>query len=65
MADFYRATVKILRRHNCYMKRQAKGDHEYWYSPITGISFPVPSKLNNRYTANGILKQAGITDEKV
>ncbi len=63
MADFYRAVTRILRKHNCYMRRQAKGDHEYWYSPINGICFPIPSKLNNKHTANGILKQAGINEK--
>ena len=35
--------VRKLRKDNgCYLKRQGKGDHEIWFSPITGKTFPVP-----------------------
>jgi hypothetical protein len=60
MADYSPGVKRILREHNCYFARQGKGDHEIWYSPITKRSFPVDNKILSRYTANGILKQAGI-----
>mgnify|MGYP001000124610 CR=1 FL=1 len=33
---------KLLKDNGCYLKRQGKGDHEIWFSPITGKTFPVP-----------------------
>ena len=30
------------------------------YSPITGRSFPVDSRIKSRHTANEVLKQAGL-----
>jgi predicted RNA binding protein YcfA (HicA-like mRNA interferase family) len=42
------------------MPRQAKGSHEIWHSPINQARFAVSVTVNNRHTANGILKQAGI-----
>jgi predicted RNA binding protein YcfA (HicA-like mRNA interferase family) len=60
MADYAPEVKKILREHGCHFVRQGKGDHEFWYSPITNRSFPVDSKILSRHTANGVLKQAGI-----
>jgi hypothetical protein len=37
-----------------------KGDHEIWYSPITGIRFVVDQHIKSRHTANAVLKQAGL-----
>jgi hypothetical protein len=51
---------QILIKHGCTLVRKGKGDHEIWYSPITNRNFPVDNGTRNRYTANGILKQAGI-----
>jgi hypothetical protein len=31
-----------------------------WYSPISSRPFTVVDKVENRHTANGILKDAGI-----
>jgi hypothetical protein len=42
-----------------------KGDHEIWYSPINGRTFPVDQKVLSRSLANLILKQAGITEERI
>ena len=60
MADYSPEVKRILREYGCYFARQGKGDHEIWYSPITKRNFPVDSKILSRYTANGVLKQAGI-----
>jgi predicted RNA binding protein YcfA (HicA-like mRNA interferase family) len=60
MSDFSKDVKKILTEHGCSLFRQGKGDHEIWYSPITGIKFPIDSKIKSRHTANGILKQAGL-----
>lgn len=60
MTDFTPAVKDILRKYGCEFVREGKGDHEIWKSPITGNSFPIDSKIKSRYTANGILKQAGL-----
>lgn len=60
--DSYTSELKkLLRRHGCTFERQGKGDHEIWYSPITDIRFVVDSKIKSRYTANAVLKQAGLS----
>ena len=51
---------RILENAGCYFKRQGKGDHEIWYSPITETSFVVDGCMKSRHTANGVLKQAGL-----
>lgn len=50
----------MLRQAGCRFERQAKGDHELWYSPLTGTRFVVDSKIKSRHTANAVLKQAGL-----
>ena len=51
---------KLLLVHGCRFERQGKGDHEIWFSPITGRRFAVDSDIKSRHTANGVLKQAGL-----
>lgn len=51
---------KMLRDHGCYPVRSGKGDHEIWYSPASGLNFPVDNAIKSRHTANGVLKQAGL-----
>lgn len=55
-----RELKRILRDHGCTFVRHGKGDHEIWLSPITGLTFTVDAGTRNRFTARGILKQAGI-----
>lgn len=38
----------------------ARGDHEIWFSPITNLSFTVDAGTRKRFTAEAILKQAGM-----
>lgn len=64
MAGYTRQVKEVLRNHKCNFLRPGKGDHEVWYSPISRRSFPVDHVIRSRHTANGILKQAGITDFK-
>ncbi|MEB3217891.1 MAG: type II toxin-antitoxin system HicA family toxin [Nostocales cyanobacterium 94392] len=52
---------KILTDAGCYFERQGKGDHEVWYSPITERRFVVDGSIKSRHTANGVLKQAGLS----
>ncbi|HIJ84134.1 MAG TPA: type II toxin-antitoxin system HicA family toxin [Magnetococcales bacterium] len=51
---------KNLRQFGCRFSRQGNGDHEIWYSPISGVHFVVDNKIISRHTANGVLKQAGL-----
>ncbi len=59
--DSYTPLVKkMLRDHGCYPVQSGKGDHEIWYSPTSGLHFPVDTAIKSRHTANGVLKQAGL-----
>lgn len=57
---FYRQIVEALKSAGCKFQRQGKGDHEIWYSPITGRTFTVDKGTLSRHTANAVMKQAGI-----
>jgi len=60
MESYTPPVKKLLRDHGCYPVRSGKGDHEIWYSPISGRNFPVDDAIKSRHTANGVLKQAGL-----
>lgn len=51
---------ELLLAHGCEFKRQGKGSHEIWFSPVNERSFPVAVTIGSRVTANAILKQAAI-----
>jgi hypothetical protein len=57
---FYAQIVEALKQAGCELRRQGKGDHEIWFSPITGRTFPVDRGTLSRHTANATLKQAGV-----
>ena len=60
MAEYEKKVRDLLRKNGCRFVRHGKGDHDIWYSPLTGRSFPVDSKIKSRHTANEIMKQSGI-----
>ena len=60
MADYYRDLIQLLRQHGFELKRQGRGDHEIWWNPKSGVRLTVDRKLRSRFTANGILKEAGL-----
>lgn len=60
---YYRQLKRILLAHDCRFVRQGKGDHEIWFSPITNLTFAVDTGTRKRFTANAILKQAGIKEK--
>lgn len=60
MADFTRVLKRHLLDAGCSLERQGKGDHEIWYSPISGVRFVVDSAIKSGHTANAVLKQAGL-----
>ena len=63
MSDYSRELKKLLEAAGCRLVRQGKGDHEIWYSPVTNRSFPVDSDIRSRHSANGVLKQAGLSKQ--
>lgn len=63
MKSFTPELKKILEAAGCYFVRQGRGDHEIWESPISKTRFTVDNKILSRHTANGVLKQAGLTKQ--
>ena len=61
MPGFEKLVRDVLHRNGCSFVRRGKGDHDIWYSPITGANFPVDGKIKSRHIANAVMKQAGIT----
>ena len=60
MAAYEKKVREVLLGNNCTFVRHGKGDHDIYYSPITNRNFTVDSKIKSRFTANAIMKQAGI-----
>jgi hypothetical protein len=60
MADYYRDLIRLLMDGGYELKRKGRGDHEIWWNPRTGVHLTVDRKLRSRFTANGILKEAGL-----
>lgn len=60
MPHYTREVKRRLRLAGCTFERQGKGDHEIWFSPRTGLRFPVDGNIKSRHTANLVLKQAGL-----
>ena len=59
-SGYGRELKRILLDHGCRFVRNGKGDHEIWLSPISGRHFTVDAGTRKRFTANAVLKQAGI-----
>ena len=60
MADYTPKLKQVLCEAGCAFERPGKGDHEIWFSPITGVRFVVDRTIKSRHTANAVLKQAGL-----
>ena len=60
MAEYEKKVREILKEKGCSFVRRGKGDHDIWYSPITGVNVTVDGKIKSRHTANEIMKQCGI-----
>ena len=54
--------IKQLKDNGCVFVRYGKGDHQIWFSPITGkkFSIPHPKKHLPIGTLESIKKMAGI-----
>jgi hypothetical protein len=61
-ASFGPELKRRLRAHGCAFVRFGKGDHEIWYSPITKRNITVDAGCKSRFTANRVLKDAGIEE---
>lgn len=59
-ASFTPELIRLPKAAGCRFERHGKGDHDIWFSPRTGVYFPVDHKIKSRHTANGVLKQAGL-----
>ena len=56
--------LAILKEAGCnYHAPAHRGNHDIWFSPITGIYFPFDSKVLSHHTANAILKIAGLPEQ--
>jgi len=44
MAEYERKVREILKSNGCTFVRHGKGDHDIWFSPIVGKSFPVDGR---------------------
>ncbi|MCM1320855.1 MAG: type II toxin-antitoxin system HicA family toxin [Bacteroides sp.] len=60
MAEYEKKVRRILSDKGCTFVRHGKGDHDIWFSPIPDRNFTVDGKIKSRFTANEIMKQAGI-----
>lgn len=62
MKGYYKKLLEIFARHNAYLVRRGKGDHEIWRCGDKQTT--VDHGITSRVLANKILKQLGI-DEKI
>ncbi|MBQ7150915.1 MAG: type II toxin-antitoxin system HicA family toxin [Synergistaceae bacterium] len=60
MAEYEKRVRKLLAKHGCFFVRHGKGDHDIWYSPVVNREIVVDGKIKSRFTANEIMKQAGL-----
>ena len=60
MGGFLRELKALLLAAGCHFVGQGRGDHEIWYSPISGRFFTIDAGTKSRHTANETLKQAGL-----
>ena len=60
MKDFGKAVRDQLINVGCSFLRHGKGDHDIWIT-TQGKRIVVPVQIKSRHTANGILKEAGLS----
>jgi predicted RNA binding protein YcfA (HicA-like mRNA interferase family) len=58
--DFGKPIRDRLSNAGCSFLRHGKGDHDVWITP-QGKRIVVPVQIKSRHTANGILKEAGLS----
>ena len=63
MATFERKVKRLLKQAGWAKVRHPGGSHEQWRHTVNPTyTITVPSKIKSKYTANGVLSQAGITE---
>jgi len=60
MAEYEKKVRHVLSMYGCSFVRHGKGDHDIWYSPLSNTNITVDGKIKSRFTANAIMRQAGI-----
>ncbi len=60
MRSFTPEVKRVLKENGCFFVRMARGDHEFWHSPVSKRSFVVDGTIKSRHTANEVMKQAGL-----
>jgi predicted RNA binding protein YcfA (HicA-like mRNA interferase family) len=63
MNGYEKLLKELLLKHGCKLFRSGKGSHEIWLCP-NGVSVTVNHNCKSRHTANSILKDAGIANQK-
>jgi predicted RNA binding protein YcfA (HicA-like mRNA interferase family) len=58
MKGYYNQIKAMLQQHGFFLSRQAKGSHEMWSKG--SVSVTVSTSCQSRFTANAIMRQAGI-----
>lgn len=59
MKGYYQAIIAMLKQHGFFLSRQEKGSHEMWSNGQ--VSVTVSTHCDSKFTANAIMKQAGIS----
>ena len=59
-SHYYREIRRLLLDNGCAFVRNGNGDHEIWFSPISGATFVVDGGTKKKHTGNAALKSAGI-----
>jgi hypothetical protein len=59
---FYSQLSRLLKAPWRTFVRVGKGDHEIWHSPITNQNNTLDRGVMSRFTANAVLKRAGIKE---
>ena len=62
MAGYYRQVADTLKAAGWFLHHEGKGSHEVWRhrDDPEGGEISVPANLKKRYTAEAIMKQAGL-----
>ncbi|MCY4128879.1 MAG: type II toxin-antitoxin system HicA family toxin [Gammaproteobacteria bacterium] len=62
LATLYRDVTRALKTHGWEFYRQGKGSHEIWrrIDDPSSPAISVPSNISKPYTAESIMKQAGL-----
>ncbi len=60
MAEYEKKVRAKLKEYGFEFLRHGKGDHDIWSNKEKGINVTVDGRIKSRFTANAIMKEAGI-----